>query len=186
MSAKPYERLPGKGSSLTAYHRLYLGADHLLAMESAGFMEGYRRFFFRDIQAFQITRTVRGRIANVVFGILAGSAILPASVAADGVAAAALGIVGGVFALLLLVNVALGPTCRCQVQTPVQTYTLRSLNRLRSTRKVLARIQPLIEAAQTDPAAAAPAAPGDGALGEPPAAPPSPGSPENPAPEAAT
>jgi hypothetical protein len=57
---------------------------------------------------------------------------------------------GMMIALLLLlgVNVALGPTCVCEVRTAVQTRPLPSLRRVRRAVKVIARIRPLVEAAQ--------------------------------------
>jgi hypothetical protein len=46
------------------------------------------------------------------------------------------------------INAALGPTCSLQVQTAIARHPLPPLNRLRRARKVLARIRPLIVAAQ--------------------------------------
>jgi len=54
----------------------------------------------------------------------------------------------GALGLILLANALSGPTCRCSIRTAVQTDDLPSLNRLRRTRKVLARLRPLIAAAQ--------------------------------------
>jgi hypothetical protein len=55
---------------------------------------------------------------------------------------------GFVFAVPLLINNLLGPSCVCHLRTAVQTEELSSLNRLRRARKLLNRIRPLIAAAQ--------------------------------------
>jgi hypothetical protein len=57
---------------------------------------------------------------------------------------------------LLTWNWALGPCCRTHIATAVQLTPLPPLSRLRKARKVLARLQPLIVAAQADLAASPP------------------------------
>ena len=52
------------------------------------------------------------------------------------------------FAIPFVVNNVRGATCACQLRTAVQIEDLPSLSRLRRTRKVLAKIRPLIAAAQ--------------------------------------
>ena len=147
MSKNGYQRLPGQGSSLGAYHRLYLGLDHLVVVESHGFQESYRRLFFADIQALTLRRTLQGWIINVILGTSVLVCLMIAGFN-PGVATEMM-IPGGLFLLILLVNSLLGPTCRCHIQTPVQNLRIRSLHRLRVARKVFKRVQPLVEAAQT-------------------------------------
>jgi hypothetical protein len=60
----------------------------------------------------------------------------------------ALGIITGTFGFFLLVNVWRGATCICHLKTAVHLEELPSLRRWRNAAKVLARLQPLIEAAQ--------------------------------------
>src|SRR2546426_6411511 len=56
-----YLRLPGRGrprglrALLTGPSTLWMGGDHLLAVDSNGWRETYRRFGYRDIQAILIT-----------------------------------------------------------------------------------------------------------------------------------
>ena len=56
-----YLRLPGRGrprglrALLTGPSTLWMGGDHLLAVDSNGWRETYRRFDYRDIQAILIT-----------------------------------------------------------------------------------------------------------------------------------
>ena len=148
MTKNGYQRLPGRGASLAAHHRLYLGADHLLMVDSYGFQESYRRFFLSDIQAITLRRTLRGPILNGLFALFALACLGVAALNPD--LSIGMAIPGGAFLLLLLVNTLFGPTCRCDIQTQVQTVRIRSLHRIRTARKFLRRIQPLIEAAQAD------------------------------------
>lgn len=153
-----YTRLPGSGISrkggsfLTATRtncRLWLGDDHLLQVESAGgYSESYKRFYFRDIQVIYLQKTNSWLMANLVLGLATGAFLLWTLMVKDHAGVIALGIVTGCFGLLLLVNALRGPTCACHLQTAVHGEELPSLRRRRNTEKVLARIKPLIEAAQ--------------------------------------
>lgn len=137
---------------------LWLGPDHLLSVESNNFRESYKRFYFRDIQAILVQKTNRFRIWNIIlagsFGIslIFASAFLPVSMP-DFTNAAATGVV--IFGLLaifsapiFLLHLMRGPTCKTLLRTAVQIEELTSLCRLKSTRRALVEIQPLIVAAQ--------------------------------------
>lgn len=149
------ERSPRRFAAVgQARAALWLGDDHLLLVETSGITETYKRFFFRDIQAITIRRTSRRKIWNWV---LSAPLILCALFIAfrafdvrwiDGDEAGVLTVVGVLFGIPLLINNLLGRTCTCQLRTAVQTEELPSLCRLRKTRKVLAKIRPLIAAAQ--------------------------------------
>src|SRR5438105_2031626 len=128
---------------------LWLGKDHLLGIDTTGYTETYKRFYFRDIQAIIIRRTNRLRNWSLGLGVPAGLFALFAAVASrEVVVASILGTVAGLFLLAALLNVAAGPTCVCHLRTAVQTEELPSLNRLRRTRKVLNRLRPFIVEAQ--------------------------------------
>jgi hypothetical protein len=153
-----YSKLPGagisrKGSQLIAATRtgvrMWLGDDHLLQVESVGgYSETYKRFYFRDIQAFCLRKTKAWFAANVVLGFLTGMFLLWALTVHDSAGVIALGIFTGVFGMFLLLSVVRGPTCTVHLKTAVHYEELASLRRLRNANKVLARIRPLIEAAQ--------------------------------------
>jgi hypothetical protein len=130
-----------------------MGNDHLLLVESSGFSETYRRFFYRDIQAVVICRTAKGLFTALVFGLLA-AAFGAGALLAGGDAAIPLGVFSGAFLLIALILLVQGPTCRCTLRTAVQTQELPSLHHLRTARKVLRRIRPLVEAAQPETPAA--------------------------------
>jgi hypothetical protein len=138
---------------------LWLGTDHLLFVDSSGYTETYKRFYFRDIQAITTQQTERGRVWSIVLGIAfifflfiilftqpKGS---PAGWSGGEMAGEiVLGSFMAVIVLFLLINIALSPTCKTLLRTAVQTEELPSLCRVRQTRKVLEKIRPLIAAAQ--------------------------------------
>ena len=154
---KDYHRLPGRGlrkqgflsfSVAGSRARLWLGKDHLLMVESQFYREDYRRFYFRDIQAFVLRRTNQGRFISITLAVLV---LLFGSISvgsAGGVEPYFFWIVTAGFALFLLWNTLLGPTCECHLRTAVQMEELPSLRRLRRARRVLDRLRPLIIAAQ--------------------------------------
>jgi hypothetical protein len=158
MAAKPkeYQRLPGRGRKREGFvsfavsarrTRLWLGRDHLLAVEAQWYAEDYRRFYFRDIQAFIVRKTTRGRTTNLVLAFPA-ILFLAMALSTTGGLQVFWGILSGVLVLFLLANTLAGPTCVCQLQTAVQTEEMPSLQRLRRARKVTARVRPFIIAAQ--------------------------------------
>ena len=151
-----YRSLPGRGSSAIARTRLWEGPDHLLFVTSWPTGEGYRRFFFRDIQALVIRRTSRRMWINITLFVLALITVSPILAFSDRGSASltASGIVGGFWLLLVLRNSLLGPGCETHIQTAIQTERISSLCRLRTAHKVLARIQPHILAAQSESEAA--------------------------------
>lgn len=138
---------------------LWLGADHLLCLDSNGYAESYKRFYFRDIQAITFKRTKRYQWWNVICGILTAGFLLltiltapktsPARWTSGEIAGGiVLGFVTGLCLLLLVINWSLGPTCKCALRTAVQTEDLPSLCRVRRSRNVLEKIRPLITTVQ--------------------------------------
>jgi hypothetical protein len=131
---------------------LWLGNDHLLQVEHDGFGETYKRFYFRDIQAFTMAESPRRAIWNAVLAIpLAGcliGIIVSAATGPNWVIMPVWFIFTFVFGLPFLINNFRGAACTCEIRTAVQTEPLRSLSRVRQTQKVLARLRPLIAAAQ--------------------------------------
>jgi hypothetical protein len=170
VTTKRYERLPGTGyrrmvpawAMILLFFvigifvlllrgrrvQLWLGDDHLLVVDWDGYREYYKRFRYEDIQTVIIQRTTEGKIVNAILG---GVALLFAAIAlavTDQVGVIFCLIIGGVFGVLLLVNLLSGPTCRCQLRTAVQSEELHSLTRFPTARKALDRLRPRIVAAQ--------------------------------------
>ena len=151
---KEYQRLPGVGPRKTGLvavsatrSRLWLGNDHLLAVDSTGYTEEYKRFYFRDIQAVSLYQTRRGPVTNVICAAIGGLFYMFA-LAQSGGLAAFLWTIAGLFLTVVLANSLAGPTCVAHIKTAVQTEELPSLRRVWQTRKILKRLRPLIAAAQ--------------------------------------
>ncbi len=131
---------------------LWLGPDHLLCIDSNGYTEEYKRFYFRDIQAFTIRRTARRAIIGTTLGVFA---VLFATGLAYNLGDPDdigfvwfFGVLFTLFGALFLYNIFASPTVRCYLQTAVQTEELPPLNRLRRAHRVIARLEPLINEAQ--------------------------------------
>ncbi len=151
---RPRIRRGGFFSVSSSRSSLWLGQDHLLGIDSSGFTEEYKRFYFRDIQAITLAWSKRRLIWNWVLAV--PTAVCLALWVVDLISDPSMttgGIITGVvftalFAVPLLANNLLGPTCNCQIRTAVQTEDVSSLSRLRGARRVLERIRPLIAEAQ--------------------------------------
>jgi len=139
--------------------KIWLGKDHLLCVDSSGYTETYKRFYFRDIQAITMQQTNRGRSLNIILGIISAFFLIATLLAIpDRVPASwsggeqakviILGTATVIVISLLLINIFSGPTCKTQLRTAVQVENLPPLRRVRKTRKVLDQIRPLIVAAQ--------------------------------------
>jgi hypothetical protein len=164
MAEKEYQRLTyprmrrtGLVTAIATRSSLWLGGDHLLCLDSTGYTEEYKRFYFRDIQAVVLRRTNRQRIFNFLFGGGALFFILltllvvgpPGTWDSDELPGAIVLLSGAAFfGALALVNTLKGPGCTCDLRTAVQTERLPSLNRLGRARRVLNLLRPLIEEAQ--------------------------------------
>lgn len=147
MNTANYLVLSRGGFGWSGYARLWQGPDHLLLVEANGFSENYKRFFFADIQALSVRRSMTGRIWN---GIWSGLFLMFALIALQfsDAAAVVLWVIAGIFILCLVGNFALGPTCVCHVRTAVQTEKLTSIKRLKPAEKVFEKIHALVTVAQ--------------------------------------
>ena len=158
METGQYTKLPGTGlrrfgfiSVVASRCRLYLGTDHVLSVDSMYGSETYKRFYFRDIQAFVVRATPLGLVSVVLFGaltVLSALFLLESDPVAFGFGAVFTTLFSILFIGILIRQLGWGGTCRTWVQTAVQTEELPSLNRVKSCRKLIARLQPLIQAAQ--------------------------------------
>jgi hypothetical protein len=115
-----YKRLPGRGSTLAGYHRLWLGDDHVLLVKSGTMNETYRRFFFADIQAITLRRTDFGKYLNGAFGFMFFVFALIA-LQVSGVGGIVLWCLAAPFLLMLVTNLAQGPTCALTSRQPSRT-----------------------------------------------------------------
>jgi hypothetical protein len=154
MPKAEYQRLtrsrPRGGISVAVASRtsLWLGTDHLLFVESNGYTETYKRFYFRDIQAFLVERTQTFTILNVAFTIPFVLFMASAMVTQTTGLKIFLFCMAGFFAFIVLINLLRGQTCRSFLRTAVQIEQLPPLSRVRRAQKVFIRVRPLIVAAQ--------------------------------------
>jgi len=131
---------------------LWLGSDHLLCIDSSGFTEEYKRFYFRDIQAFTMYRTTRRLVSGILLSLpLALFLLGVASTYGDPTNESAFwtcAVFATLFGALFLYNLFAGTTVRTCLQTAVQTEELPPLNRWRRANKIINRLKPLIAEAQ--------------------------------------
>lgn len=132
----------------TGNSSLWLGPDHVLCIDSSGYTENYKRFYFRDIQAFIVRKTDGYNYASLVLGILGLFLAVIAFVSSGTATRVVLFSFAAFFLLCMLLNLLFGPTTLCYLQTAVQVESLPSLHRLRKARKVLNVLRPLIANAQ--------------------------------------
>lgn len=154
MAEQEYERLTRTRSrsafALISVSRvsLWLGKDHLLCVETNGYSEDYKRFYFRDIQAIIIRENSARNVTSFIFGGLAVVlAVIGSTLTYPVAGRVTLLSAAGVSLLVAVINFLLGPTCSCQIRTAVQTESL-PLIRIRRAQRFLERIRPLIVAAQ--------------------------------------
>ena len=172
-AAPAYRKLPGRSIAFSGLGALALAEDHVLEIESLLVHERYRRFFLKDVAAIVVRRTRARLWWNVAHGVLGfgGSALAGGlwwwgTFVKEQDQRVMLWVFAGMiapfalfFLVLFLINSLLGPTCRCHVQTTAAGWhALAAPTRLRAARRVLARLSPLIEAAQKTPAPPPPAA----------------------------
>lgn len=145
--AKEYRRLPGRSGNLVGYSTLWLGADHLLSLTQTSFSEQCKRFYFRDVQAITLRKTVRGKMWNIILSGLTGLFTLIAMRPNE-----AAFVLGGMCAVIFffsfLIHWLRGPTCVSHLRTAVQTEKLPSLSRIRTASKAISILKPRIEEAQ--------------------------------------
>lgn len=138
---------------------LWLATDHLLSVETSGYAESYKCFYFRDIQAVTTQRTTRWEIWNIIWGVgMVACLVLtlatkpaggPADWNSDQMAGGiVLLILNVLFITGLLINWLFGETCKVFLRTAVQIEELSSLKRMRQARKIMEKIRPQIIAAQ--------------------------------------
>ena len=165
MAEKEYIRLArprrrsGFLTATTTRSSLWLGKDHLLCVETTGYTETYKRFYFRDIQACCLQTSRRRLIYNIVLGVPAMLFALVIVLAwldiskrprqsDDMLALLFWGGLMGIFLLGMLVNHLRGPGCVCRIRTAVQEEEIAALKRVKQVQKIMARIRPLIAEAQ--------------------------------------
>jgi hypothetical protein len=150
-----YKRLSGKGprrrgliTGSLSRCSLYLGDDHILAVDSNGFSEDYKRFYFSDIEGIITLRTRRGPTWSIVLALMLACSLAGALFLETESVRILSWILSGTFLVFLVGNIFRGPTCICHILTAVQEDQLPSLNRLRVARRVIGTLRSAIQKAQ--------------------------------------
>ena len=153
-------KLPGRRNSAFSFfgqsETLMLCEDHLLHVESDGYTERYRRFNYADIESIVTAPSKRRQRINIMLAAVFLAAFIisyaiayygnvPSDVYYGGMFKVILGLA---FVLMwpLLINEIRGPTCKTVLRTRVSTVTLKSLRRVKSTKKALAMLEERISA----------------------------------------
>lgn len=131
------------GVAVGGWDSLYLAEDHLLLRSTSAFVESYRRFYFSDIEAITICKTMRGYLWNAVWGFALFFFTLTFIYRTGWVS----GTGTVIFFAALLINIARGPTSAARLQTRVQQRAL-PLRRLRPALKIIRMLREKIGAAQ--------------------------------------
>jgi hypothetical protein len=143
---RKYKRMPGRPLTPFEVRSLWQGTDHLLLVESVFFKEHYKRFFYTDIQSIVLQRTDAHMLWSCIWGILGFLCGLIAFLVPG------TPFISGFFTIFFLMllgaNIVLGPACTVYLQTAAQVQKLSSLKRVKTARKVMARIKALVETAQ--------------------------------------
>ncbi len=142
-----YKRLPGRKRGILHGASLWLGEDHLLAVNGWRFGEEYKRYYYRDIQAIVITKARRFMVpvpwlvSAVPIGLLALLFGVAEYAGHDVRQSTHIGfeifLFGLVTLLLYLLLASLFRSCRCRIQTAVSLDDLPSLYRLRTALKAV-------------------------------------------------
>lgn len=124
--AKTYHPIPKIGTGRFGFQlgmrtRLYAGPDHLLIVQNTGYTEEYKRVAYGDIRYLTAVQT-HGQTRQ---GMVSGAIILFILLCRVwGLPWLAVGLIGAPFLIWFIANILLGPTCRCYLNTHVQTVQL--------------------------------------------------------------
>ncbi len=147
-----YIKLPGKRRRIiVGRDTAYLGPDHLLTIESSGFSEQYKRYYFKDIQAINIIKTRKATITNSILLVLMiglsvwGAFLYPGEMAPLSVF---LWIISAVMLVYFIMNAPQGASCEVWIHTRVQKEKIPSLYASRIVNKAMKILVPAIEKVQ--------------------------------------
>jgi hypothetical protein len=154
-SPSDYNRLPGSSNSSLGFGRnsLWLGEDHVLLLQRRGYVEDYKRFYFKDIHAVVIRKTGTFFVVNIIFGVFLLSCLLLHYLGLvvwewDAIGHSLLGIWTLLFLIILGINALKGPTCATSLHTAVHSESITSMSRIRSSLRAMNVLRRKIEEVQ--------------------------------------
>jgi hypothetical protein len=135
-----YRKLPGHRRGFIRGFSVWIGPDHLLAVNSMRFREEYKRYYFRDIQAIVIAESRRFHISTRT--ALIGYLWLIAFVATFRLNYGP-SVMGGFGIALVLAWIYISATCSCtcRIHTAVSQDRLPSIYRIWTSRKFLRAVE---------------------------------------------
>jgi hypothetical protein len=146
----PYVQLPGSYRGFFRKASLWEGVDHILSVKGTRFNEEYRRFYYRDIQAFVVEN--RARAGSIGWWIVLLILLIISLVATaendppySWVVLVAISVV-----LVVRLEITFRRSCRCSIQTAVSREPLPSLMRRTAAAATIARLEGRIAAEQGD------------------------------------
>ena len=175
-----YKRIKLGGRSWFNSASYWIGPNHLLVVEVSNYVERYRRFYFRDIQAILVQNS-RVRLGwDIGLGtatclMLAGLLFSAFGGSRDNVFITIWFSLFLLFAVCLIINTLRGPSCSVHVRTAVQNQKLSGVGRWRKADALIATLAPLITASQSSAVvnpAVTPAADAPGFIADDPNVPP--------------
>jgi fatty acid desaturase len=149
-STKPrYQKLVRGGSgNLAGRNSLWLADDHVLLVETSFMTERYQRAWLRDIQGFFIRPSRQAKITTII-GL--GLSALFAGLTALGGGLIGLSVTMLVVSIVVvLAGIFAGRNCHFYAVTAVQRREWSNVTRRRAAHRLIAKLTPLIEAAQRD------------------------------------
>ncbi len=151
--SRRYRRLPGV-SQWISVRTLWCGRDHLMAVDTTVAGESYRRFYFKDIQAVIVRRTMsfsrRTLLLGLFFFFPALFGILGLIQDENNLFLLPVLLTAGLLGVALLRHLWLGPTCAMHIQTTAGRELVPSVLRMCHARRIMDEIAPVIQAAQAD------------------------------------
>ena len=151
-SEREYYRLPGRSVGFSR-RSLWIGSDHLLSITNRGYSEDYKRFYYRDIRALLVRKTLAYVAGNSILGALAGIFVLLHVLGFtvwnwEEAPHIGVGFWTALFLIFFLTHLLRGPTCAVSLYTAVHAEPLPSLSRIRVARKAIAILRARVEAVQ--------------------------------------
>jgi hypothetical protein len=149
-----YKKVRLGGRSWLNQSTYWIGPNHLLVVEVSNYVERYRRFYFRDVQAILVQNSAVRLGWNIGLGIFAS--LLLVGLLVEGLSAARDDVLVTLwfffffsFVVCLIINTLRGPSCTVHIRTAVQNQKLSGISRWRKADTLVAALTPLINAAQT-------------------------------------
>ncbi len=141
----------------TSRSMVWLDDTHVYLVTRAALTESYCQLSLTDILGTTIMHTRSGRLGNIGLSVLAFVALLSGASSIEQGSYGGLvggGIVAATIMLLILLNTALGPTCRCYLRTAVQNAPVAAVTRQSTARQLADELSALIRVAQVETLAA--------------------------------